>query len=478
MQLAIPPFGMKSFRTISRPAMLAGPLAALIYEILNYFVFPHLAGWQINIITTCAILLASGLPAIYLIRQYTNLETPIPTQDRLSDLNENTLPQDANLLDALIRTSPVAIAVADKDHKITLINPAFSRIFGYTPEDCAGRGVRELIVPSEGEASFQENADVVLGGNIVRGTMTRKRKNGTLVYVESYAVPVFASGEQCGIVAVYQDVTKRVTAENALRQSEEVFRMLSATAPVGIFRTDPLGTPVYVNARLTEITGITAEQSLANRWGDSIHPEDRAQALERWRKAIQTGEDLMDEHRVVKPDGDIVWVAIRARWARESDGKLQSFVGVIEDITAIRDAHEKMRQAKEAAEAASRAKSEFLANMSHEIRTPMNGVLGMTDLALETELTPSSANISTRSRLSADALLTVINDILDFSKIEAGKIDLETLDFGIRDGLEATLKTLAVRSDEKGLELLCEIAPEFRKWFAAISVVSARSLSI
>jgi PAS domain S-box-containing protein len=458
---------MQSFRTISRPTILAGLMAALIYEILNHFVFPHLTGWQIHLTTICAIVFASALPAFYLARRYAKFETQrarivsaIPEQDRVNELNENTLPQDANLLDALIRTSPVAIAVADKNHKVTLINPAFSRIFGYTPEDCVGRGVRELIVPLEGEASFQENADFVLSGNTVRGTMTRKTKNGTLVYVESYAVPVFASGEQCGIVAVYQDVTLRVIAEDALRQSEEVFRMLSATAPVGIFRTDPLGTPVYVNSRLTEITGITAEQSLANRWSDSIHPEDRARTLERWIKAVQTGEDLIDEHRVVKPDGEIVWVAIRARWARESDGKLQSFVGVIEDITAIRDAHEKMRQAKEAAEAASQTKSEFLANMSHEIRTPLNGVVGMTDLALETELTQEQREYLDTVKLSADALLTVINDILDFSKIEAGKIDLEALDFGIRDGLEATLKTLAVRSDEKGLELLCEIAPE------------------
>jgi PAS domain S-box-containing protein len=457
---------MQSFRTISRPTIFAGLLAALVYEILNYFVFPHLTGWQIHLTSISAIALAPALPAFYLVRLYAKFETQralaqaIPTQNRLRDLNENTLPQDANLLDALIRTSPVAIAVADKDHKITLINPAFSRIFGYTPEDCAGRGVRELIVPAEGEASFQENADVVLGGKIVWGTMTRKTKNGTLVYVESYAVPVYASGEQCGIVAVYQDVTQRVMAENALRQSEEVFRMLSATAPVGIFQTDPLGTPVYVNARLTEITGITAEQSLANRWSDSIHPEDRARALERWSKAVQTGEDLMDEHRVVKPDGEIVWVAVRARWARESDRRLQSFVGVIEDITAIRKAHEEMRQAKETAEVASRTKSEFLANMSHEIRTPLNGIVGMTDLALDTELTPEQREYLDTVKLSADALLTVINDILDFSKIEAGKIDLEALDFGIRDALETTMKTIAVRADEKGLELLCEIAPE------------------
>ncbi|MCG2779270.1 MAG: response regulator [Desulfobacterales bacterium] len=168
------------------------------------------------------------------------------------------------------------------------------------------------------------------------------------------------------------------------------------------------------------------------------------------------------EWEFMHKDGTVFPVETVTSPVKSHNGTIKGYIAIIRDIAVQKRTKEELGKAKESAEAASLAKSEFLANMSHEIRTPMNGIIGMTDLALSTDLSREQREYLEMVKVSGDSLLTIINDILDFSKIESGKLELEEIDFDLRTTLENATDMLAVRAHDKGLELTCHIKPDVR----------------
>ncbi|MDG3005465.1 hybrid sensor histidine kinase/response regulator [Paludisphaera mucosa] len=256
--------------------------------------------------------------------------------------------------------------------------------------------------------------------------------------------------------------TAELAAATALaRQGEERFRGAFDSAAIGMALVAPDGRWLKVNEALCEIVGYPPEELLGRTFQDVTYPEDVEADQEEARRLLagETSSYRM-EKRYLRKDGRVVWVMLSVSLVRDGEGAPLHFVAQIEDVTARRLFEVELRRARDEAMDASRAKGEFLANMSHEIRTPMNGILGMTELALDTDLTAPQREYLGLVKASADSLLDVINDILDFSKIEAGKLRLDPAPFALRDHLDETLKTLAPRAHSKGLELSGRIAPE------------------
>jgi PAS domain S-box-containing protein len=255
---------------------------------------------------------------------------------------------------------------------------------------------------------------------------------------------------------------KRKQAEEAVAQERYLLTTLMNTIPDSIYFKDLEGRFLQVNRAMAERSGLRDPAEAVGKTDFDLFTEEHAS--EAWadeRAVIETERPVVGkEEKETWASGQVSWVSTTKMPLRDQDGRIVGTFGISRDITVRKFAEAVLKEAKEAAEAATRTKSEFLANMSHEIRTPLNGIIGMAELALDTELTPEQREYLGMVKLSADHLLTVINDILDFSKIEAGRLDLDQVDFDLRETLDDTVATLALRAHKKGLELADHIAPE------------------
>ena len=250
-------------------------------------------------------------------------------------------------------------------------------------------------------------------------------------------------------------------SDSARTRAEHRLQLSMRNSGVGLWEWDLANARIQVDSTWQTCLGFEKGEldDTFDAWRARMFPEDIARFEQVLRAHLKGETDAFDlVFRARAKDGSIRWFQGRGKACeRDDSGRWTRMIGTYRDVTQDRTVEERLREARDAAEAANRAKSDFLANMSHEIRTPMNGIIGMTELALDTPLDAEQRGYLNSVKASGDALLTILNDILDFSKIEAGKMGLETIDFSPRSMLSETVKTLALRAHEKKLELIADV---------------------
>jgi PAS domain S-box-containing protein len=245
--------------------------------------------------------------------------------------------------------------------------------------------------------------------------------------------------------------------DQRLRDQQFYTRSLIESNIDALMTTDPSGIITDVNKQMEALTGCTRDELIGAPFKKYFTDPERAEAA---IKLVLSQKKVTDyELTACARDGKQTVVSYNATTFYDRDRTLQGVLAVSRDVTERKLVEAELQQAKAAAESASRTKSDFLASMSHEIRTPMNAIIGIADLLAKTPLNPEQDKYVQIFRRAGDNLLNLINDILDLSKVEASQLELERTDFSVKDHLEKVTEMVAGRAREKGLALVCEIAP-------------------
>ena len=381
-------------------------------------------------------------------------------------------------LSTAVEQSPASVVITDTQGIIEYVNPKFCDVTGYSAEEALGQNPRVLKSGQTPQEVYDELWQTITAGEEWRGELINRKKNGEL-YWEAVSISAIksAAGAITHYLAIKEDITEQKQMEASIREKEARFRAYFEHSQVGMAVTTPAKGWIEANGQLQRMLGYTFDELRQLTWVELTHPEDLDADVKQFDRLLAGEiEHYAIDKRFTRKDGEIVYTDLTVSCIRDATGDVLNVLASFQDITerkkmdndlrariqeldeaqsAMLNMMEDLDEEKAKAEAATQAKSDFLANMSHEIRTPMNAVIGLSHLALKTELTPKQQDYLDKIQSSANSLLGIINDILDFSKIEAGKLDIEAVDFNLEDVLENLGSLVTVKAQEKkDLEVL------------------------
>ena len=417
-------------------------------EVLNY----HKSGRPYWVSIKCELFVEPGFPA-----KFMAIETDIT--DRI--LAQRDVRESQDRVADFARVSSDWFWELDENFCFTYISERYETITGYKIEDRLGMNVIELSHTNI--AAWREHKTRLSNHQPFRNFQyPLVCADGRSIDLSVSGEPIFVHGDFKGYRGTCRDVSTQRNVERALAASESLYRTLAATAPVGVIRANAQGKVIYVNDWLSDVTGHSTHQFLADDWIMTVHQDDRERIAVAWREYIATGRPLKEEIRIAHADeSGLSYMFFQSSPEKDKSGAIIGHVGTFTDITTqkqheteLLDTQHWLEAARDEAEAANNAKSEFLATMSHEIRTPMTGIMGFADLLLREEMSKESRQKVYKIKDATRSLLRILNDILDISKLDAKRLDIENLDFHLPKLVESVIELFAEkRSSDRAKRL-------------------------
>ena len=342
---------------------------------------------------------------------------------------------------------------------LTYANPAACDRLGYELAELIGMSVDDIDMLITASSFLPLETELRTTRKPINLRTKFRQKDGQAIDVSS-TISLANDGDNDIYVVSFKDITEQKVAQREQRRQQALMRSLIDSIPDVISYRDPQGIYLGCNDAFSRLTGRRADEVVGRTVDDLLAPQRAHVIRTRDEEVLRTLQKANLEEMVAYPDGTEVLLETVRSPLRDEKGNLLGILAIGRDITERKQAEDEVRRAKEIAEEATRMKTNFLANMSHEIRTPMNAIIGMSHLALKTDLTPRQRDYIVKVQASGQHLLGVINDILDFSKVEAGKMDIERADFELEKVFENLAGLFTERSSTKGLELVFDISQD------------------
>jgi PAS domain S-box-containing protein len=357
---------------------------------------------------------------------------------------------------------PVSLALTDRDFRVLDASPLWLERRGVPRERAIGRSLFEIMPSAEADRETMERC-------LVTGEPTQEQTQiplpgGRTGWVQARVAPWrLPTGDVGGLIMMGHDVTALMEALERTARSEERLKFAVDLAGLRVWDVDyQTGELSCVGSPHLEFAMPGRIEDISGKFWQAVDQRDRAEVISAWEAFMKHGAPFQPEYRLAASDGSEIWVAGHAQTVRGDDGKTLRMVGAVHEITQRKLQQQALIQARDEAEAATRAKSAFLATMSHEIRTPLNGVLGMAQAMSLDVLEPAQRERLEIVRQSGESLLSLLNDILDFSKIEAGKLSLEEGEVDVEPLAKAVYATFAAVADGKNLDFQLQVRPNAR----------------